>query len=203
MSEMPIGSGPSQASATRTWMHRLLQWIPFAFPHSIPLTFGSSNVFCQCLKRILSKSIRLLPCWFKFAGKQDVQSLIDPIIQSLADKRICTVWHIENPLEFLDLMKMWISCESCHTLLCRIQHLLLRLARISALLIYQGWLGGLETRIHARKWRAVAEIFAMQRDWSCWKGVDALLRKPLLSRARRSYFGSAIVQGHLRGPNAP
>ena len=45
---------------------------------------------------------------------------------------------------------------------------------------------GLESWICARKWWAVTEIFAMQRDWSCWPGVEALVRNRLLSLARRA-----------------
>ena len=121
------------------------------------------------------------------------------------DKRICTVWNIENCLEFLDVMKMWISCR---TLSRGIQNLMpilkgkwdfspINLLSINLVsrVSRPGWLDGLETRIRARTWWTVAEIFAQQREWSCWPWAGCIHSESAQSRATQRFWLGPSFKG--------
>ena len=98
-------------------------------------------------KGILSKSIRLLLFLIQICrGLQENKMFSCWLILSYRQDNWYCLKH-KNPLEFHDLMKMWISC--------------LTLPR------------GIQNLLHR-----------MQRDWSCWPGVEALLRNQLRSVGR-------------------
>ena len=132
MSKMPIGSSPSQASATRisTWMGYCSDY-HFAKLNYESEIFESSNA---CWKEVSSQNrLGCCPSWFKFvaSGKQKVQSLIYPIVQT---RQFVLFATDKNPLEFPDVMKMWISCCALSNYRCSCS----RVREISVLSIYQG-----------------------------------------------------------------
>ena len=112
MSKTPIGSTPSQASATQisTWIgycsdsseHHFANWIvkwKFRIIKRLPKR--------GILKRgfLLKRGILLIQiCSFRKAKCSVVDWSYRP------DKAICTVWNRLNPLEFSDVIKMWILC---------------------------------------------------------------------------------------------
>ena len=111
MSKIPSGNSPSQASAT--W---ILTWIGyFSEYHITKVNYESENSERQSSseKRYpLVGSQNGLGCcssWFKFvvSGKQDLQSLIDPIGQT---RHFVLIETEKNPLEFANVIKTWITC---------------------------------------------------------------------------------------------
>ena len=156
-------------------------------------SFESSNTFW---KEVSSQN-RLGCCssWFKFiaSGKQDVQSLIDPIVQ----KRPFVLFEIEK----IHKNKMWISCR---TLSRGIQNMMLILARkrdfdsvnLSRVTRRSG-------NTNPRKKMMNAEISAIQRNGSCWPGVDPSFEICFSDSRGGAISALTVVQGHLCGPNTP
>ena len=137
---------------TNITMDWLLQWIPCCKTNFGKRTF---RILKRLLERgILSKSIRLLLFLIQIcrqivaSGKQDVQSLIDPTIQT----RLFVLFETQkNLLEFPVVIKVWISfrnlLKTCFSdSRCRV---------ISALAVFQGHLGGPDATIRAGKYVAL------------------------------------------------
>ena len=122
---------------------------------------------------ILSKSIRLLLFLIEICGLRKARCSVADW-SYCTDKRICTVWKWEKCSKFF-------RCNEDVNFI----------REISALLIYHGWLGSLETWIRLRKRWDLAEIFAMQRDsdWSYWPAVESLVQNWLLCLAQRGNIG--------------
>ena len=86
-------------------MDGILQLLPFC---EIELWKWKFRILKRLLKRgILSKSIRLLPFLIQICSfRKAIQSLIYPIVQT---RQFVLFATDKNPLEFPDVMKMWIS----------------------------------------------------------------------------------------------
>ena len=110
MSQKPIGSNPSQASTKQisTWISYCIEY-HFAKLNYERESFKSSiaswkKVSCQ-------NQIGWCSSWFQIvsSGKQDVQSLIDPIVQIWQ----FVLFETENFfVEFPNVMKLWVSCRT-------------------------------------------------------------------------------------------
>ena len=145
---MPIGSSPSQASATRisTWMGYCSDY------HFAKLNYESESFdLKRLLKRgILSKSIRLLPFLIQICSFRKARgSVVD--LSCRTNKANCTVCNRQKSSRISrcneDVKSHVVPFPGGFNYRCSCS----RVREISVLLIYQGLLDSLETRIRARK----------------------------------------------------
>ena len=103
--EQPITSNHHTNFNMASW----LQWIPF---RKTELWKQKFRIHKRLLRRgILSKSNRLLLFLIQICGFRKARCSVADW-SYFTDKRIGTVCNIENHPEFLDVMKMWISCST-------------------------------------------------------------------------------------------